>query len=255
MRTSREGRLLKITLDRPEKRNALTTAMCQELVDQLEGADADRTLGAMLLDADGPAFCAGMDLDESLLPDAAARTAIHEKLFTLGTRLTKPLVAAVQGPALAGGMGLAANAHIVIASEEATFGLTEIRIGMWPFIVYRAVKLAVGERRALDLSLTGRTFGADEAEEWGLAQYVVPRDQLAAKAAHIAGTLAQASPEAIRRGLTLVNQSRDLGAGETARLALTLRERLFRSEDYQEGVRAFREKRAPRWPSLESGKS
>ena len=252
MRISREGRLLRITLDRPAKRNALTTDMCRELVEHMEGADSDRSIGAMLLDAEGSAFCSGMDLEESLLPDAAARTAIHETLFTVGTRLTKPLVAAVQGPALAGGMGLAANAHIIVAGENATFGLPEIRIGMWPFIVYRAVQLAVGDRRALELSLTGRTFGADEAAEWGLAQYVVPQDQVAAKAAHIAGSLAGASPEAVRRGLTLVNQSREFGPAETARLALSLRDRLFRSEDYQEGVRAFREKRAPRWPSLES---
>ena len=93
---------------------------------------------------------------------------LHEQLFTLGARLVKPLIAAVHGAALGGGTGLVANCHIVLADPDATFGLTEIRLGLWPFLVFYAVAAAIGERRTLELALTGRIFHAAEARELGL---------------------------------------------------------------------------------------
>src|SRR5258708_25020830 len=96
------------------------------------------------------------------------------------------IVAAVHGTALAGGTGLAANAHIVIASEDATFGLTEMRIGLWPFVIFRAVVDAVGERRAVELGITGRIVDAREALALGLVHQVTPGDELVAQAAEIA---------------------------------------------------------------------
>lgn len=247
---SREDRLLIVTLNRPEKRNALSFALCRELVDALGEAERDASAGAILLRAEGKAFCAGMDLEEILEPDAAGRAEIHEAVFTFGARLTKPVVAAVQGPALGGGLGVAANAHILVAAEEATFGLTEIRLGLWPFMVFRAVALAVGERRAVELSLTGRIFGAAEAREWGLAHHVVPAGEADRKAREIAAALAASSPGAIRSGLEFVRQTRGLGREEAGEIAREFRTRIFTSADFREGVRAFREKRAPRWPSL-----
>lgn len=247
----REGRLLRLTLNRLEKRNALSTELCQTIVKAVEEAQEDRTVGAILLDAAGPAFCAGMDLDESVLPDAAGRTAIHESLFTLGFRSHKPLVAAVQGAALAGGTGLAANAHVVFATEDARFGLTEIRIGMWPFVISRAMVAAVGERRALELSLTGRVFGAREAMQYGLVHFVAAPVDLNERATEAATAIANASPEAVTRGMTYFAEGRELPPAARGELAARLRARLFQSPDYREGVRAFREKRTPRWPSLE----
>ncbi|MGH9658996.1 MAG: enoyl-CoA hydratase/isomerase family protein, partial [Bryobacteraceae bacterium] len=125
----REGRVARLALNRPDKRNALSFALCRALVEALEQAEADPGVGAILLSGHGPAFCAGMDLGEMESPEAMAASQIHERLFTAGARSRKPIVAAVEGAALAGGMGLAANAHIVVAAEDATFGLTEIRIG------------------------------------------------------------------------------------------------------------------------------
>jgi enoyl-CoA hydratase/carnithine racemase len=247
---SRDGRVLRVVLNRPEKRNALSFSLCGELLEAFRRADQDREIGAILLGANGKVFCAGMDLDEALGEDAARRTALHEELFTTGVRLTVPVVAAVSGAALGGGLGLAANAHIVVAAQGTTFGLTEIRLGMWPFVVYRAASLALGERRALELSLTGRIFGAQEALQWGLVHQLAPPFELDDRATEIAAAVASWSPEAVRRGLAFVNQARGQGWSEAGALALRLREELFQSADFAEGVRAFREKRTPRWPSL-----
>jgi enoyl-CoA hydratase/carnithine racemase len=225
--------------------------LCHRIVIALNEAELDSNVGAVLLDAAGPAFCAGMDLKESLLPNVAERTAIHEELFTAGARATKPIVAAIQGPALAGGLGLVANAHIAVAADTATFGLTEIRVGLWPFVVFRAVSRAIGERRAVEISLTSRIFSAGDALAWGLVHDVVPAAELNSRANDIAACLSQSSPVTIRRGLDFVRESRLLAEKEAGELASSLRCRTFESADFAEGVRAFLEKRKPRWPSLE----
>ena len=159
---SREGHLLHIALNRPEKRNALDVAMCRALAGALEEASADPSVRAVLLTGNGKSFCAGMDLDEILDASTGGVDEAHERLFAIGSRMETPIVAAVHGAALAGGTGLAANCHVVVAAEDAKFGLTEIRIGLWPFLIFRAVAAAVGERRAVEMALTGRVFGAEE---------------------------------------------------------------------------------------------
>ena len=253
MRVSYEGRLLRLTLDRPEKRNALDSVLCGALVDAMKQGNRDPGVGAILLEGSGPMFCAGMDLDESLAPGAADRTAIHGEMFSAGFWLHKPLVASIQGGAIAGGLGLVANAHFAVAAEDARFSLPEINIGMWPFVIWKSLTDAMGERRALDLSLTGRTFSAHEALAWGLVHQLAPPAQLPAAASEIAAALAGRSPEVIRRGFALLQQSRMMNWTESIALALRLRSDLFENPDFKEGVRAFREKRPPRWPSLDGG--
>lgn len=248
---NQEGRILRLTLNRPEKRNALRVEDCRRLVTALHEAELDDSVGAILIDAAGPSFCAGMDLTESLREDAPERVAIHDELFTIGARLVKPIIAAVQGKALAGGLGLVTNAHVVVASEDAGFGLVEVRLGLWPFVVFRSVVTAVGERRALELSLTGRIINADEARQWGLVHHIAPVGKLNEQATAIAEKLGQYSPVALRRGLDFTHRTRALTQAEAVELADTLRRLTFRSDDFAEGVAAFFEKREPRWPSLE----
>ena len=227
-----------ITLNRPEKRNALNLELCRALVSAFTEADADAGVRAILLDANGKAFCAGMDLREAAaVEDDDVLSQVHDTLFTTGMRLTTPLVAAVHGAAIAGGTGLVANAHVVVAAPDATFGLTEIRIGLWPLLVFRAVAMAVGERRATEMSLTGRVISASEAREMGLVTEIA--EQTGDRAREIATVLASSSALAIRTGLSYVRDARGLGLGAAGELARRLRKPLIESEEFQTAVRRF----------------
>jgi enoyl-CoA hydratase/carnithine racemase len=249
LQSVREGRVLHLTLNRPEKRNALNAELCRALVETLDHASRDRAVGAILLTATGKSFCAGMDVAEiSEQPDSPQITALHEQLFTAIARLERPLVAAVQGAALGGGTGLVANCHVLVAEPDATFGLTEIRLGLWPFLVFRAVSAALGERRTVELALTGRTFPAAEARELGLVHQIDPEAQ--SRARQIALDLAEASPTAIQSGLLFTQQVRGLSWEKAGDVARMVRDEVLGSDDFAEGVRAFLEKRPPRWPSL-----
>ncbi|HKA02042.1 MAG TPA: enoyl-CoA hydratase/isomerase family protein [Candidatus Solibacter sp.] len=242
VQSSRSGHLLHLTINRPEKRNALNGELCRELCDGIGAGDADPDVHAILLTANGKSFCAGMDLAEiagalTEEADAAEIDTVQERLFTMGGRVLTPIIAGVQGAALAGGTGLVANCHIVVAGEAATFGLTEVRLGLWPFLVLRACAAAMGERRTMELSLTGRIFSADEARSFGLVHEVAADAQ--ARAAEIAQQVAASSAFAIRKGMSAVHQSVGKswqGAGELARQA---RKEVFHSPEFREGIRKW----------------
>ena len=213
--TQLENRVLRVALNRPEKRNALNIALCRELIEALEGAQANPDVGAVLLSGNGKAFCAGMDLNEV----TTAADDLHDRLFTAFTWLQKPLIADVRGPAIAGGTGLVAQAHIVCATEEAIFGLTEIRIGLWPFLIFRAMVHALGERRTVELSLTGRTFPAREALDFGLVHFI------GAEAEPIARTVAALPAAAL--GIACLQASRGLDLAESGRVSREYRRKAF----------------------------
>jgi enoyl-CoA hydratase/carnithine racemase len=233
---ARIGRVLRIALNRPEKRNALNGALCEALVAGIDDAQQNPEIGSILLSGNGPSFCAGMDLSET-----ADFSAVHDRLFTSIDRATKPIIAAVRGAALAGGMGLAANAHIVVAAPDAKFGLTEIRIALWPVLVFRAVTLAIGERRATELSITGRFITAQEAKEYALITEIT--DNPLVRATEIATTVAAYSPSAMSSGLTYSRAIRHLPWSEAGQLGQTTRAALMSHPDFKSAVAAFLAKR------------
>jgi enoyl-CoA hydratase/carnithine racemase len=242
------GRVLRLTLDRPEKRNALNIELCRAILEAVGDAVKDPGVGAILITGNGKSFCAGMDLDEVARGATEETNSLHEQIFTLGARTEKPLIAAVQGAALGGGTGFVANCHIVISEPSATFGLTEIRLGLWPFLIYRSMELAVGERRATEMALTGRIFGAQEAKDLALIHEVAAEPE--SRAMEVAETIAGFSPSAIHNGLSFIQEVRGMGWENAGRVARRVRDWVFAGPDFQEGIRAFREKRSPRWPSM-----
>lgn len=243
-------RVLQITLNRPQKRNALTSKMCARIAKAVQAAQEDNQIGAILIGAAGQVFCAGMDLDEAAEMHEDELADLHEDLFTMGARSMKPMVICVNGPALGGGFGLAAQGHVLLAAQGSVFGLPEIRIGLWPFLVYRAVEAAVGARRALELSLTGQMLSAQEGLHAGLVHHLCPSAEVNDRAAAIVRDVAKASPSALSAGMRYVHGSREMSWSEAGELAKTLRRELIRSEDFHEGYEAFKHKREPRWPSL-----
>jgi enoyl-CoA hydratase/carnithine racemase len=250
LESERYGRVVRIVLDRPQKRNALNAALCRDLVDAVSHANRDPHIGAIIITGAGECFCAGMDIGEvqEIRPETIGN--VHEQLFTMLVRMSKPLIGEINGPAFGGGVGLVANCHIVIAAETAKFGLTEIHLGLWPFLVFRAVSAALGERRAVELALTGRIFDVNEGKEMGLVHQI--SQDLPKRSMELAQQLAEASPIAIRSGLNFVQEARGKDWEMAGLIARRVREEIFHTGDFQEGIRAFREKRRPNWPSLEN---
>lgn len=246
----KKRRVLRITLNRPEKRNALTLAMCQGIVDAVSEVDNDAEIGSILITAVGQVFCSGMDLDEAVLPATDELTSVHERLFSIGLAAHKPIIVAVNGAALAGGLGLVAQGHVVLAEQSSVFCLPEIRIGLWPFMVYRAVEASIGARRTLALSLTGRNFHAQEALAWGLVHKVCPDDEVFERACNLARDIARACPAAVHAGMCYAHTAREKSWHDAGLVAAQLRDELMSSGDFHEGVAAFKEKRDPKWPSM-----
>lgn len=250
LRIEKEERVLHITLNRPDKRNALSLELCHELSTAMTNAQNDDSVGALLLDAAGRVFCSGMDLDEATSVDAASSMDCQESLFSIGRRSKKPIVACINGPAMGGGLGLIAQAHVAVAAQGALFGLTEVRIGMWPFLVYRSVEAAIGPRRTLELSLTGRLFSSHEALAWGLIHQTAHAFEVEDRANAIARDISKASPTAIGLGLSYVHTSRNKDWAEAGEIAAKLRVKCTASADFKEGVAAFHAHREARWPSM-----
>jgi methylglutaconyl-CoA hydratase len=203
LRSALAGGVLTLTLDRPEKRNPLSAATVEALHAALERADLDADARVVVLRGEGKDFCAGADLDE-LLASADLTLAENEAsalrlgaLFGRMRALPKPVVAAVHGRALAGGAGLVTACDIAIAGAGAQLGYPEIQRGFVPAMVMTLLRRAAGEKVALDLVLTGRLLGADEARAAGLVARVVPDAELDREVGMLAGALAAASPSAL----------------------------------------------------------
>lgn len=253
LRVEAEGGVVLITLNRPGKRNALNGAMIRELLHALRAAEEDAGCGVVLLAGAGEAFCAGMDLQhlEALgtkTPDEhRADTEQIAGLLRTFYDLPKPTIAAVNGAAVAGGMGLATVCDFTLAVPEAKFGYTEVRIGFIPAVVSVFLREQVGDKRARDLLLTGRLMGAEEAERMGLVTRVVPAADLMQEARGLAAKLLENSPEAMRATKRLLGEHARARLDAEIEAAIAANVTARTTGDFREGVRAFLEKRKPVW--------
>ena len=251
-----------ILLNRPEKRNALTPQLIDDLTQALEAAAAHPHCRVVMITGAGSAFCAGLDLSHlqamSELAPSDPRFAAESRkdaeniatLFRTLYCLPKPTIAAVNGAAIAGGMGIATLCDFTLAVPEAKFGYTEVRIGFVPAIVSAYLRTQIGEKRSRDLLLTGRLLSAAEAEALGLVTRIVPEPELMQEARTLAGKLLRNSPAAMEATKRLLNRFSDRTLPDDVERAVQANVQARTTGDFREGVRAFLEKRDPQWPSL-----
>jgi methylglutaconyl-CoA hydratase len=241
-----------ITLNRPDKRNAISYELIDDLTAALQEAAVSQA-HVMILTGAGSAFCAGMDLenlkhligrsDEQNLKDSETMAGLFRTLYDF----PKPTIAAVNGAAIAGGSALATLCDFTLAVQEAKFGYTEVRIGFVPGIVSSYLIANVGEKRARDLLLTGRLFGAQEAHHLGLVNEIVEPDRLLHRAHELAYQLLEISPASLRVTKRLLSSyTRDQLDRQVAQ-AVKDNAAIRQTADFKEGVSAFLEKRKPHW--------
>jgi methylglutaconyl-CoA hydratase len=241
-----------ITLNRPEKRNAISYELIDDLTAALKASAASHGQVTILTGA-GNAFCAGMDLenlrqligrtDEQNLKDSETMAGLFRTLYDF----PKPTIAAVNGAAIAGGTALATLCDFTLAVPEAKFGYTEVVIGFVPGIVSSYLIANVGEKRARDLLLTGRLFGAQEAHQMGLVNEVVTPDQLMHRAHALARQLMENSPASLRTAKKLLSSFTKEQLDRQLARAVPENAAIRQTADFKEGVSAFLEKRKPHW--------
>lgn len=239
-----------LTIDREERRNALSGEVIRGLVEGLaRAADEDAARAVILTGAGDRAFCAGGDIGGFQAADVSsesAPTAISRLIDALWHH-PKPTIARMNGMALGGGFGLLLACDLAVSVEDAEVGTPEIDIGLWPHVITAVIQRTVPRRVALDLMMTGRRMGADEAARWGLVNRVVPRRELDAEVDRLVELLASKSPYVLRLGKRSFTGAEDLPFGRALeQLKESLGENLG-SEDLVEGVSAFLEKRRPDW--------
>lgn len=247
-----EGQLALITLNRPDKRNAISYELIDDLLRAMRDVE-DSSATILILTGAGKAFCSGMDLDnlraitsrtrEENVGDSEQMVRMFRSLY----EFPKVTIAAVNGPAIAGGCGLATLCDFTIASTEAKFGYTEVRIGFIPAIVSAFLLRQIGEKQARDLLLTGRIIDADEAHRLGLANEVVAPEQLLQRTRELAGDLLHNSPASLLATKRLLrNYSAAQLDGQLSQ-AVQENARIRTTDDFREGVSSFLEKREPHW--------
>jgi len=244
-----KGRVGIIRLNRPQALNALNKALIAELTQAIEAFDGDDKIGCMLITGSDKAFAAGADIKEMAdKPFIEAYLGDFVSNWDAVAHARKPIVAAVAGFALGGGCELALQSDVVIAADNAKFGQPEIKLGVIPGIGgTQRLTHAVGKAKAMDLILTGRMMDAAEAEKSGLVARVVPAANLMDEAMKIADTIANMSLPSVLAAKEAVNRAFESGLSEGVVFERRIFHALFATEDQKEGMKAFVEKRTPKW--------
>lgn len=248
-----EGAVRVITLNRPERRNAMTSVMQAELISAMEAAAESGDCGVLILTGAGEAFCAGLDLEQlkSLVGKSPAEHRADAervaRLFRTLYELPVPTIAAVNGAAIAGGTGLATICDFTLAVPEAKFGYTEVRIGFVPAVVSAFLMLQIGDKRARALLLTGRLFTAEEAHGWGLVNEMVAGEDLLNRSRELAKALLTNSLQSMVKTKRLLAEQNRVWLDQAIEAAMRTNAEARETRDFGEGVSAFLEKRKPVW--------
>lgn len=241
----------RITLNRPDKRNPLSPLTAGEIVHALTAAHADESIRAVVITGAGTVFSAGGDLSlmsgQAAQIESPARPASLVELFTTMHGLGTPIIAMVNGHALAGGLGLVVACDLVVASDQATFGTTEIKVGLWPMMITAELVRNIGRKRALELMLTGRRILAPEALDIGLVNQICAHDKLEDETMSLAGTIAGYSAATVALGLRAFYATQDMEHEPGLRYLEQQLGKVLALEDAREGLMAFLQKRNPIW--------
>jgi enoyl-CoA hydratase/carnithine racemase len=247
---STDGQLAIITLNRPDRRNALSLQLMLELVDGLDEAASDSGIRAVILAANGKAFSSGHDLSEMVgrtVNDYRRIFDVCTELMTKIQSIPQPVIAQVQGIATAAGCQLVATCDLAIASEEAKFATPGVKIGLFCTTPMVALSRAVGRKRAMEMLLTGKLVDAATASEWGLVNRVVPADQLESETRRLACQIAEASGFTVGLGKQAYYTQIDLDQPKAYAYAKEVMALNSLAHDAQEGISAFLEKRVACW--------
>jgi enoyl-CoA hydratase len=246
-------RSVRITINRPNQRNALNDQVVEGLLAGLEGAAAEADARCVVLTGAGDrAFCAGGDLTSTMSPDEG-RVRQHERRGRIGELLVAlarhpmPVVARVNGVALAGGFGLMLGCDLAVAADDVEVGTPEVDLGLWPFMISAVIRRNVPRKVAVEMMLTGRRVAADEAKAWGMVNRVVPRAELDEVVNRLVEELCSKSPLVLRVGKESFHRSEDMGFEESQAYLNAMLTVALQSEDVVEGVSAFLQKRKPEW--------
>jgi methylglutaconyl-CoA hydratase len=246
------GEIAKITLNRPDKRNAINTQMIADLQTALDTIEKSHSRVVIVTGA-GKAFCAGMDLEmlSAITKQSPAENQDDARRIAKMLRriwsFPRPMIAAVNGAAYAGGCGIATLCDFTLAVPDAKFGYTEVKIGFLPAIVSVFLTRQIGDKRSRDLLLTGRLIDAAEAREFGMVTEVVASEQLMDRTLALANDLIAASPSSLTRAKHLLTSAAAAGVDHDLERAILENARIRCTPDFKEGVASFLEKRKPVW--------
>jgi enoyl-CoA hydratase/carnithine racemase len=242
-----------LVIDREERRNALSDEVIEGLVEGLHRAEAEPSARCVVVTGAGErAFCAGGDLAGNLAPDQG-RVASHElrgrvaDLIKAVAGHPQPVIARVNGVALAGGLGLMLSCDLVVAANDVQFGTPEVNLGLWPYMISAVIQRNLPRKAALDMMLTGRRVSAEEGERWGMVNRVVPREMLDRAIEDLVTELASKSPLILSLGKRSFYRAQDMPLEDALAYLQAMLTVNLESEDVAEGVSAFLQKRTPEW--------
>ena len=242
-----KNNIMNITLNRPEKKNALNNVMMNEINYALAYAKQERSVRVVIISAKGDIFCAGADLSRSKSESNVPKLDDADDISLSLRHLYKPVICKIQGSVLAGALLIVTNSTHAIAVNEATFSAPEIHRGLWPFMVMAGLFRVMPKRAGLDFCMRGQAIDSKKAEEWGLINQSVPSDQLDETVDKLASDLANLAPGTMQFGLEAYVNQDAMNFDEALPYLGKKSAETFAGPDAQEGIAAFLEKREPKW--------